>query len=238
MRGRTFAQLIEAVRLETGRSASTTLGQNEEPAIKQRINRVYEWFWFEYNWNHLKIMDGDVATSAGVFKINPPATIDLERLEKVASRYGDIWHPMERGIATELYNALDSENDERSEPVERYDIQWTGSAPQVVLWPRPSVDTTIRFQGYKAFARLVNTSDVCLLDDVLIYLHVAAELLAKAEDPGAEAVARAARRRFNVLKHGLSKNRNSKFSLAGQAGQEPSKRGQGEVRIAISEVPP
>lgn len=236
MRGRTLTQLLESVRLESGRSASTSLGQNEEPALKQRINRVYEFFWLEYNWNHLKIMDADKAVSAGVYKIDAPTSIDLERLEKVSCKYGDIWHPIERGITTELYNALDSEADERSEPIENYDIQWTGSAPQVVLWPRPTADTTVRFQGYKAFARLVNGSDVCLLDDMLIYLHVAAELLAKAEDPVAEAVAQAARRRLNVLKFGFSKNRNSKFNLAGLQSTEPSRRGQGDVRVAISEV--
>jgi len=237
MRGRTLTQLIESVRLESGRSSSTSLGQNEEPALKQKINRVYEFFWFQYNWNHLKIMDGDKAVSAGVYKIDPPTSIDLERLEKVSCKYGGTWYPIERGITTELYNALDSEADERSEPIENYDIQWTGSAPQVVLWPRPVANTTVRFQGYKAFSKLVNGSDVCLLDDMLIYLHVAAELLARAGDTSAKEVAMAARERLNLLKFGFSKNRNSSFNLAGGPSMGPSKRGQGEVRIAISEVP-
>lgn len=239
MRGRTLTQLIESVRLESGRSASTTLGQNEEPALKQRINRAYEFFWFDYNWNHLKIMDADKAVSAGTYKFDPPTSVDLERLEKVAVRFSTLWRPVERGITTELYNALDSEADVRSEPIEKYDIQWTGSAPQIVVWPRPIADTTVRFQGYKAFAKLVNGSDVCLLDDQLIYLHVAAELLAKSEDPDAGAIAAAAQRRYNVLKFGLGKNRNSKFNLKGQPadGGQPH-RGEGEVRVAIAEVVP
>lgn len=236
MRSRTLAQILESVRLESGRSNSTTLGVSEEPALKQRINRVYEFFWFDYNWPFLKIMDADKAVSAGVYKFDPPTSIDLERLEKVAVKHGDIWLPVEKGISTELYNALDSESDERSEPIENYDIQWTGSAPQVVVWPRPSANTTVRFQGRKAFARLVNNSDVCLLDDQLIYLHVAAELLEKAESPDAKSVAQAARRRYNVLKFGFDKNRNSKFNLAGAGSVEPSKRGQGEVRVAIAPV--
>lgn len=234
MRGRTFAQLLESVRYETGRSASTTLGQNEAEALKHRINRAYEFFWFDHEWAFLKIMDADKAVTAGVYEIDPPTEIDLERIEKVAVDYGGTWHPLERGIDTELYNIQDSEDNERSEPIERYDIQWTGSAPQIVLWPRPSVDTTVRFQGRKAFAKLVNDSDVCLLDDQLIYMHVAAELLAKQESPDAGTMATAAGRRYNVLKYGLTKNRNSKFNLAGKNPQDKSMRGRGDVRVAVA----
>jgi hypothetical protein len=236
MRGRTLTQLLESVRLESGRSSSTTLGQNEEPALKQRINRIYEFFWFDHSWPHLKIMDADKSVAAGVYEFDPPTAIDLETIEKVACRFGDKWHPMGRGINTELYNALDSEADERSFPIENYDIQYTGAAAQIVVWPRPSQDTTVRFQGRRAFAKLVNGSDVCYLDDQIIYLHAAAELLAKAEDPMAESMASAARRRLNIMKYGLGKNRNSKFNLGGQQSVEPSKRGQGEVRVAIAPV--
>lgn len=234
MRGRTLAQILESVRLETSRSSSTALGVNEESALKHRINRLYEFFWFDYNWPFLKIMDADKAVSAGTYKIDLPTSIDLERIEKVAVRYGDIWRPVEKGLTTEMYNALDSEADERSEPIENYDLQWTGSAPQIVLWPRPSRDTTVRFQGRKAFAKLVNNSDVCLLDDQLIYMYAAAELLTKFESADATSAAQAALRRYNNLKFGYDKQRNSSFSLSGQ--RTASKRGQGEVRVAIAPV--
>lgn len=236
MRNRTLAQILESVRLESGRSANVQLGVNEEPALKQRINRVYEYLWFDYNWPFLKIMDADKAVTAGTYKIDLPTNIDMERIEKVAVRFSNTWRPLDKGLTTEMYNALDSENDERSEPIENYDLQWTGTAPQVVLWPRPSVDTTVRFQGRKKFEKLVNSSDVCLLDDQIVYMFVAAELLAKAESPDANAVAQAAQRRYNTLKFGYDKNRNSKFSLAGSAGAEPSNRGKPEVRVAIAPV--
>lgn len=234
MRGKTLAQILESLRLESNRSASTTLGLNEAPALKQRINRLYEFFWFDYNWPFLKIMDADKAVTAGTYKIDPPTSIDLERINKVAVRFGNIWRPVEKGLKTEMYNALDSENDERSEPIENYDIQWTGSAPQIVLWPRTSVDTTVRFQGWKKFIPLSADGDICLLDDQLIYLFGAAELLAKAESPEAPATAKAAQRRYNTLKFGYDKNRNSSFSMAGADSTEPSKRGQPEIRVAIA----
>lgn len=354
MRGRTFAQVLESVRLESGRSASTTLGLNEEPALKQRINRLYEFFWFDYNWPFLKIMDADVAVLAGTYKFNPPASIDLERIDKVAVRFSSLWRPVNKGIMTEMYNALDSEADQRSEPIENYDLMQTGATtaevlatgsftvtggtasagvnkvsavlvngvdilgaavdwvtshtataaalaaqintfasspnyiassagaivnivaitgsgatpnafvvsptvagdvtvgsvvnmaggvtaassgvPQIVVWPRPIRDTTVRFQGWRAFSKLVNNADVMLLDDQLIYLHATAELLAKAESSEAPAVAAAARKRYNTLKFGYDKNRNSSFSLAGQRDPVPPHRGEPEIRIAIAPV--
>lgn len=215
MRGRTLAQLLESVRLESGRSSSTTLGQNEAPALIQRINRVYEYFWFDHDWPHLKIMTSDVTVAAEDYQIDPPTDIDLERIEKVACLYNSNWTPVDRGITTEIYNILDSENSETLMPIRRYDIQWVSSKPQIVLWPSPSEETTLRFQGRKAFTRLVETSDVCLLDDQLIYLHVAAELLAKEGDPSAKSVASAAAKRYNIVKYGLNRNRDSKTSLGG-----------------------
>lgn len=234
MRNQQFVDILEGLRLESKRSGSTQLGQNEAPALKRMLNRLYEFFWFDYKWPFLKIMDADKAVLAGVYKFDPPTSIDIERIEKVAVRFGDVWMPLERGLTTEMYNALDSEADERSEPATHYDIQWTGSAPQIVIYPRPSRDVTVRFQGRKKFVRMVNDSDLCLLDDQILILYGAAELLASAEDPKANAVASAAQKYYNTQKYNWDKNRNSSFSLAGADAIEPSHRGQPEVRVAIA----
>lgn len=236
MRGQQFGDILEGLRLESKRSASTALGLNEAPALKRMINRLYEFFWFDYNWSFLKIMNADKAVSAGVFMIDPPTTIDLERIEKVAVRFGNIWRPVARGITTELYNAMDSDLDVRSEPIENYDIQWTGSESQIVLWPRPSTDTTLRFQGRVKFSKMVDDSDTCLLDDQLIILFGAAELLAEAENPKAPSVANAAQRLYNTLKYQDTKNRNSKFNLGGSDTVPASTRGEPEIRVAIAPV--
>lgn len=234
MRNRQFGDILQDLRLESKRSASAQLGVSEEDALKRKINRLYEFFWFDYKWPFLKIMDADKAVSAGVFKFDPPASIDLERIEKVAVRYSNIWAPVTRGLTTEMYNALDSDADERSEPIENYDIQFTGTNPQIVVWPRPSQNTTVRFQGRRKFQKLVNSSDICYLDDNLIIMHGAAELLASAEDPTAQAVANAAKQLYNTQKYNWDKTRNSNFSLGGAGLIEPAKRGEPEVRVAIA----
>lgn len=230
MRNKQFQEIVEKVRLESFRSTSTALGQNEEAHIKHFVNRFYEWLFFDYNWPFLKIPDADKAILAGSFKYDPPASIDLERIEKVDVLYGGVWQPVERGISMDEYNQMSPEDNERFDPILKYDIWWTGSAPQIIVWPRPASATTLRFQGRKAFMRLVSNTDICLLDDTLIALFCAAELLAQDENPRAEAVLTAARQRYNILKFGYDKNRGSKFNLQ---GQPPAKDySKFEIRVA------
>jgi hypothetical protein len=82
----------------------------------------------------------------------------------------------------------DSELDERSWPVERWQIamnEATGDEEQIELWPTPAdnADATsregyLRITGYRNLRPLIDDDDRCDLDSQLITKFAAAELLA------------------------------------------------------------
>ena len=86
---------------------------------------------------------------------------------------------MDRGIGFEQYAAYDSDADERSDPTMLWDERWTGSATQIEVWPIPSSnDMTMRMLSLRPLPALTSNDDTAALDDRLITLYAAAELLA------------------------------------------------------------
>ncbi len=232
MRSQQFQTIVLKTRRLSYRATSAALGQNEEEHIKELVNQYYEFFYFDHNWPFLKVLDADIAITAGEYEYDVPESIDLERIEKVDVLFGDIWQPVDRGITMDEYNQMSPEDNERFDPVLKYDIQWTGSAAQIAVWPKPASATTLRLQGRKKFERLVTNTDICLLDDALIAGYAAADLLLGDEDPRAQNTLARSQKHYNTLKFGLNKNRNSKFSLRGQ----PPQKDYSNIEIRVAQI--
>lgn len=86
---------------------------------------------------------------------------------------------------------------------------------QFEVWPIPSVETQILFTGSRQVFPLVNDTDQCDLDDLLIVLFCAAGVLASRKNAVAPLVLSAARDRFNLLK-AATPTRTPVFSLSGE----------------------
>jgi hypothetical protein len=73
-------------------------------------------------------------------------------------------------------------------------------APAIEVWPVPALDDTLILSGKRAPGTLSTGSDTAVLDDHLLVLTVASEVLAREDKKDSEALASAAQRRYTQLK--------------------------------------
>lgn len=200
-RGKQLTQLVQALRNETRRTPRVSEGVDDLPHLKQVIRRVQETLYDEYDWPHMRVKPTK-ALSAGQRFYDMPTdpALNLERIEQVAHLWGDTWRPIERGIGFEQYSTYNPDDDERADPVLRWDVQWQTSAAQLEVWPIPATAGTLKFIGIRALGALVSDEDTADLDDHLIVLFAAAEVLAASESADAGAKLAAAQARFRSLK--------------------------------------
>lgn len=198
-----FSVLISQLRSELGLSdAASTSVANDEP-LKQTIKRTYEQLYDEFDWPHLKFRQR-VSLQAGERYYDFPTSINYDRLIEVVVWYSGLPHPIARNIGSEHYSSFDSEGGDRSEPALAWDFRAnenaTSAAPQFEIWPVPnSNDMEIEFTGIRKIDRLVNDADICRLDDNLVVMFAAAQLLRRKKAPDADDMAALAAKRFNTL---------------------------------------
>ncbi len=199
-RGVSLDSLVEQLKAETGHSVSVSVGVDQVPLFKQTIRRVQETLYDDYDWPHLRVMPTkDLA--AGQRHYDLPTDLNLERIEEVAIWYSNSAEPISRGISFEHYSQYNSENDERADPVRAWDLRWTGSATQVEVWPIPAGDDQyLQFRGIRNLRALTEGADVADLDDRLIVLFAAAEILARQKSADAQVKLNLAQSRYSRLK--------------------------------------
>ena len=183
-RGTQLLQLVAQLRAETGRSDNVAAGRNEETSLKARLKATQEALYQAFDWPFLRAMQ-TIPMQAGDRYYNWPALVHPDRLTRIKLRWNNTWYSVERGIGENEYNSYDSENDERSDPVWRFDIRSTGAdlasqVEQIEVWPIPaSNDPVLYLWGLRPLKPLVANTDVCDLDDNLIVWTLAAEILAR-----------------------------------------------------------
>lgn len=180
-RGTQFSVLVSRLRSELKRSNDVAVGVDDVPSLKETLNHVYSILYLQRDWSHLRKLFSKPLT-AGTRYYNLPSGLNTERIEVAAVYWGNLPTEIHRGIGFSEYAAFDSDEDERSDPVQKYDIRWTGTT-QIEVWPIPATnDQTLKFIGIQDAPRLVNDTDQCLLDDTLVVLAAAAELIRDGEE--------------------------------------------------------
>lgn len=153
-----------------------SVGVDDLDRLKQTLNRIYEQEYEDHDWPHLRRLFTAVSLPAGSYLYDFPSDLNFERVERAVVWYNSLPHECVRGIGFDEYSQYDSLSDERSDPVQRWDVRDVAGATQFEVWPIPSTAQTIQFQGIRSISRLVADADVCLLDDNLIILGAAAAL--------------------------------------------------------------
>lgn len=202
-RGTSLLRLVQMVREECGRSSSVGVGVDDLPGIKTKIKRTQEMLYEDWDWPHMRQFFDREAMSAGERYYDPSDGVNFERIEEMWVWYSGIAHDLtkSKGISLSDYSIHDSENDERSEPCLKWDVRWTGTREQIEFWPIPSTnDQEWQIVGIRQLRALVADADVADLDDQLIALTVAAELLAAKDSKSATIVSGFATKRLNDLK--------------------------------------
>lgn len=215
-RGTTLGQLVTMLRAECAHATSAALGQNTLPRMQQVLRRTQEFLWNDYVWPHLRAVREEVL-QAGQRYYSWPADLSFDRvIPSVDVRHDDTWRPVCYGIDTCDYNANDPELDERDDPVRKWQVY---EDEQFEVWPLPATNgTRLRFTGIKKLRPLIADSDRADLDDQLIVLFAAAEILAKQRGGDAEAKRALAAQLYKQLKGQQSKA--TMFVMGG--GRDPA----------------
>lgn len=206
-RGIQLQVMVRKLRAEIGQSVNTALGETELDELQQLIRRHQELLYDAHDWEHLKVRNADKVMSAGQRYYDFPADFNLERIVNASVYWGGQWTPVDYGIdPTCDYNAHDSDNDARLDPV----LKWSIYSPtQFEAWPIPATATTLRFSGVRKLGALTSDDDVSDLDDIMIVLFAAAEK--RAGKPDGKVKATLAQNRFNLLTGRMEKHAPFRF---------------------------
>lgn len=213
-RGNTLGQVVQMARLEARLDPNPSLSINLTPVIEQIIRREQERLYEEFDWPFLRV-NRPITTQAGQRYYDIPDDLHLERIERIDYFWGDKWYPLERGINVEDYNIHDSDADVREEPAIKWDVSDTGSEAQIEIWPIPVTDgREIRVTGIRKLTPLIVAGDRLDLDDMMISLFTAAELLADRNKQQASVLQQKAVSRFNTVKGRVIQTKKNSFSFA------------------------
>jgi len=226
----TLGELIDDVRAEAGHSLQSNLGAAMREVLMKIIQRQQRRLWEDFDWTFLRV-DRDVPVQAGQRYYDIPLDLTLERLESLQFKYGDRWIPLRHGIGREQLDQHDSDRDIRAYPVERW-AEYEDD--QIEVWPMPSQNGTsprdglVRFTGIRRLRPLVAEADRADLDDTLLVLYSAAEILAREKSADASLKLQLAEKHYNRLRARNSKS--DTFSLSGDA---PERMPKGPKIIAV-----
>lgn len=204
----TFQEVIQAVRSEAKLSTNTSRGLDHLEVIKQKIKRHYAMLAEDYDWQHLVLKKDSsisrVLLQAGSRYYDFPSALNVQKITKAWVKWGSVWLPLTYGIGFDEYSAFNSDDSTvRSDPISRW--QFYGGT-QWEAWPLPSTNgvadgaNEVAFEGQKTVEQLTTDNSRLDMDDILVTLMAAAEILAASDKQGAQILAGAAESRLGRLR--------------------------------------
>lgn len=198
-RGRQLQELVGQLRAETGRSQNIAVGTSELDNLKEVLRRTQEMLYDDYAWPHLRI-ERTIQLYAGQRYYDLPEDLNFDRIETIKYKYNNVYTDLERGISFEDYSIFDSNNNERSSPALKWDVRYTDLTEQLEIWPIPNENNLVYLRGTKELDPLIEESDRADLDDRLIVLFAASEMLSRQKSQDARAKLEQANARYLTLK--------------------------------------
>lgn len=231
-RGVSLRQLISDLRDELRRANSPAAGVDDVASLRRTINHVYRVLYYNNDWPFLNVQFTPITLAAGQRYYDFPEGLDPDRVQKATVKWSGDALPIERGISDEDYNAYDPEDNERTSPIEKWDVRFTGEKEQIETWPLPDgTAQSLRFFGTWAMSELVNDTDKCLLESEVVVLYAAAELLPK-DSPDKEAKLELAKEllRLTKVRGNSAGGKTYRMGLEG----EPSRKVHPRAQVRIS----
>lgn len=210
--GTNLAALLVMLRAEARLTQSVAAGLNADLSHRVLLARHQDDLWLARDWKHLQITR-DLATQSGERLYAWPSDLSFERAVTARVKWSSQWIDLAPEITERNYNEMDPDLNVMSDPPRSWDL---AEGNVLELWPMPAASgTVVRLIGTKALPALVADADTAVLDDRLIVLFAAAELLALQKAPDAAAKLAAAQRRLLALA-GLASKKKSFSYLGGQ----------------------
>lgn len=209
----TLDEVITAIRAETG--ASTNMGQGRDalPGLYQLVARIQRTYHKDFDWpNLVHFPEETINANQRYYTFNDD--VDFSRIYNTWVLVNDRWEPMHYGIKPEHYNISNPEAGQ----TETSPTRWMHYGEnQFEIWPVPSEATRIKFECVRGLGRLKAGTDTIVLDEDLLVLSAAAEILARAKSPDASIKLSLATAHYNRLKGNLTKKR--MFVMGGEPKQ-------------------
>lgn len=199
-RGTQLLQLVSDLRAECGHSLSPAAGADVGQSYRTVLRRTQETLWDDYDWPFARVIKS-IQMVAEERYYDYPDGLPLEGIQSSWIWWGDRYRTLEYGITLEDYSRYDSDAGDTKDYPMKWDVMWTGDSEQVEVWPIPSLSTSkLWFVGKRVLPAMVDDSDTATLDDKLIVLFAAAEILARQESKDAEMKLKLAQERLSRLR--------------------------------------
>lgn len=202
--------LIDDLRAELQDSTQSALGQTNRDILTRHLQATQSYLWLKYSWPFLKVRE-DLDLSAGLQYYTLPSNIAPESVYEVRQKWSSIWSdPLDRGIGADQYNSLDSDDDTRADPVQRWDLVSVSNVVQLEVWPLPATNQTdaLRVTGKRSLRAFVSDSDTCDLDSELLVKWTAGRILKRRQAAEANFVQAEANEILTSLRVNLTKSGN------------------------------
>lgn len=217
-RGTTLTRLLDELRAEARLSLNPAHNNQVRDQHIILLQREQQRLWEDYNWPHLRVeryipMEQGQRTYDLVAAKNRAGEtrndLSFDRVEKVEFKTDGIWRPLGYGITGSHLTIYDSNLNATGWPV----MYWERSEEdQVEVWPIPDQSGTtdqdsetyqegyLKFTGIRNLNPLVADADRADLDDRLLVLYAAGNILAAETAPDAQIKLEAANKHYNRLK--------------------------------------
>jgi hypothetical protein len=179
-----LSELRRMVRAEVMQSLNMAQGLNAQTQYDMNIDRTQKELWEQYEWPHLLYRSTVVPLAANQKFYDYPDDMPFDAITNGYYKDGTNWLPMAYGVAM-----MDNETDQSWPPRKWQNTPSvtggvTNAIGQIEVWPIPSQAGEMRFRGQALVNNLISDTSRAVLDDTLIALFAAAEILAaqKAEN--------------------------------------------------------
>ena len=180
--GTTLLNLRSMLRAEVGQSLNTAQGANSQTQYDMMLNRVQKELWEQYEWPHLRYFSS-VALADGQRIYPYPIEMPLDYIVKAhILSSANNWVPIEYGI--DLVDYAQYAEGTKGWPVQKWanvptvTAGVTNPVGQIEVWPVPNQAGQLKFRGQAPATQLIAPTDKAVLDDTLITLFAASEILA------------------------------------------------------------
>jgi hypothetical protein len=218
--------MITDLRAELERSSTPSVNVADLETLKQKINRVYETLYDQYDWPFLRKIFDRIPMQQDERYYSVPTDLDFDRIEKVVCWQNNLQTPIDGGISIEDYAIYSSEDGDVADPVLKWDVRFddVNDVEVIEVWPMPASNSnSIQFQGVIKFAPLVNDDDLCRLDDKVIILYAAAELVPEKSGKREILLAAAKDRLHRIKGRSKSASTNIRIGMGEGSSSQPDK---------------
>ena len=244
-RGTPLSQLRSMLKAEIGDFSGTN--SNRDALLNALLSNMQKRLGVEHYWPFLE-REWDVDVPSGTQYVTLPtetagdpesevSAINLDQLPTVKTLYTTQYWPVNYGISEDEYNTFNFALGQTSDPIQRWRLATnsneTSDPNQIEVWPVPGTDQTLRFRGERTILPLVADSDTADLDDMMIVLFCAAEILTRAKQPDGPLKMQAAQRQLQWLKQGY----NTKDKVRTMDGKGDAQFNRDRQLIGVAVIP-